>query len=105
LAIVSSWDVDYAVVYSHDLAQLWTDGHPFCDLSWMVYLSGPLVRRIKIPTDVVLERTHDDGLLMIAAEETFDVANPQHLAGAHSILNALAPLNAEEAERQAKRGW
>jgi hypothetical protein len=105
LAIVSPWDVDYAKVYSRDLAQLWTDGHRFCDLSWIVYLSEPLVRRIKIPTDVVRERTHDGGLLMIAAEETFDVANPKHLAGAHSILNALAPLNAEEAERQAKRGW
>ena len=105
MAIVSSWDVDYGQVFSRELAQLWTDGHPFCDLSWMVYLSAPLARRIAIPADVVVERVADGGLIMIAAEETFDVANPKHLAGAHSILNALAPLNAEEAERQAKRGW
>jgi hypothetical protein len=102
LAIVSSWNVDYAVVYSHDLAQLWTDGHPFCDLSWMVYLSEALVRRIKIPTDVVLERTHDGGVLMIAAEETFDTASPVHVAAAQSIVAALEPLNDELASEQAK---
>jgi hypothetical protein len=105
LAIVSCWEVDYAVVYSHDLAKLWTEGHPFCDLSWMVYLSAPLARRITIPADVVVERVADGGPIMIAAEETFDVANPKHLAGAHSILNALAPLNAEESERIAESGW
>jgi hypothetical protein len=53
----------------------------------------------------LIERTRDGGLLMIAAEETFDIANPDHVARARSIVNALAPLNAEEAERQTKRGW
>jgi hypothetical protein len=105
MAIISSWGVDYAQVFSRDLAQCWTDSHPICDLSWMVYLSAPLARRITIPADVVVERLADGGLIMIAAEETFDVANPKHLAGAHSILNALAPLNAEESERIAKSGW
>ena len=43
--------------------------------------------------------------ILIAAEETFDVANPDHVARARSIVKAMEPLNAEEAERKAKRRW
>jgi immunity protein 52 of polymorphic toxin system len=105
MAIISCWDVEFAQVYSSDLVQLWEPILPLCNLSWMVYLSAPLTRLITVPTDVVVERLADGGLIMIAAEETFDVANPAHIARARSILNALEPLNAEEAEREAKRGW
>ena len=34
-----------------------------------------------------------NGLLLIAAEETFDVSNPNHMAAAQSIADALEPLN------------
>jgi len=102
LAIMSSWDVDYAKAYSRDLSELSTDSRPFGRLSWMVYLSAPLVRRIEIPTDVLIERTRDGGLLMIAAEETFDVANPAHIAAARSIVAALEPLNIELTKNHAK---
>lgn len=61
----------------------------------MTYLPPSLAAQIRPPTDVVIERTVDGGLLMIAAEETFGVANPKHLAGARSIFQAVAPLNAE----------
>ncbi|MGD0144466.1 MAG: Imm52 family immunity protein [Rhizomicrobium sp.] len=103
LAIVSSWNVDFAQAFSSELVSLWeTAILPFCDLSWMVYLSAPLATRIVIPTDVVIERTDDGGLLMIAAEETFDAANPAHIAAARSIVAALEPLNAELAKERAK---
>jgi hypothetical protein len=104
-AIVSCWEVEFAQVYSSDLAKLWEPILPLCNLSWMVYLSASLVQKITRPVDVLVERLADGGLIMIAAEETFDVANPDHVARARSILNALEPLNAEEAEREAKRGW
>ena len=103
LAIVSSWNVDFAQAFSSDLVRLWE--RPilaFCDLSWMVYLSAPLAARIVIPTDVVIERTDDGGVLMIAAEDTFDTANPSHVAAARSIVAALEPLNAELAREWAK---
>ncbi len=103
LAIVASWDVDFAQAFSSELVRLWGDAIlPFCDLSWMVYLSAPLATRIVIPTDVVIERTDDGGLLMIAAEETFDAANPSHVAAARSIVAALEPLNAELTKERAK---
>jgi len=82
---------------------LWEPILPVFNLSWMVYLSAPLARRITVPSDVIVEQLADGGLIMIAAEETFDAANPKHLARARSILNALEPLNAEEAGRKAKR--
>jgi hypothetical protein len=36
------------------------------------------------------------GLLLIAAEETFDTANPRHMAAARAIREALTPLNDPE---------
>jgi hypothetical protein len=99
MAIISCWDVEFAQVYSHDLVELWEPILPLFNLSWMVYLSAPLAQKITLPADVLVERLADGGLIMIAAEETFDVANSKHLARARSILNALEPLNAEEAER------
>lgn len=101
-AIVSCWDVDHASASCRNLWKLETEPHYFCGLSWMVYLSAQLVRRITVPTGVLVERFPDGGLLMIAAEETFDVANPKHMAGAECILKSLEPLNVEEAERWAR---
>jgi hypothetical protein len=104
MAIVSSWDVEFAQVYSRDLVQLWNPIRPLFNLSWMVYLSAPLAQKITLPADVLVERLADGGLIMIAAEETFEVANPDHLARARSILSTVEPLNAEEADRKANRG-
>jgi hypothetical protein len=105
MAIISCWDVEFAQAYSRDLAQLWDPILPLCNLSWMVYLSAPLARQITVPADIVVERLTDGGLILIAAEETFDVANPDHVARARSIVKAMELLNAEEAERKAKRRW
>jgi hypothetical protein len=103
MTIISCWDVDYASAGSSDLTKLSAGTHYFCGPSWMVYLSAPLARRIAIPADVTVERTPDGGILMIAAEETFDTNNPIHVARARSILAALEPLNAEEAAKIAQR--
>jgi hypothetical protein len=98
--LASIWNVDYARAYSSDLMKHWNKPSSFClDLSWMTFLSAPLARQITPPSDVPVERSDDGGLLLIAAEETFDVSNPQHMAAARTIRDALAPLN-EEAERQ-----
>lgn len=96
LALVSSWNVDYAQAFSSDLMKRWIKpSNGYLELAWMTYLSPSLAAQIQPPGDVVVERTEDGGLLMIAAEETFDVGNPKHIAGARCIFEAVAPLNAE----------
>ncbi len=104
-SIISAWEVGWADAYSDDLRKLWHEPHPYSlDLAWMTYLSPPLARKVTPPPDVLVERTDDGGLLMIAAEETFDTANPKHMAAARSIQASLAGLNAEM-EAEADRLW
>ena len=94
LSLVESWNVDWARAYSSELRNHWKETYPQrFDLSWMTYLSAPFARRIVPPKDAIVEQTKDGGLLLIAAEETFDVSNPNHMAAAHSIADALEPLN------------
>lgn len=101
-SIVSAWEVSRAQAYSDDLRKLWS-GTSF-DLAWMTYLSPKLAKNVTPPGDVLVERHGDGGLLMIAAEETFDTGNPKHMAAARSILSSLSDLNAEM-EAEAKRLW
>ena len=87
------------------ISKLWNQpSKHFLDLAWMTYLEPALARKVAPPRDVLVERTHDGGLLMIAAEETFDTANPAHMAAARSISKALASVNAEE-EKEWERLW
>jgi hypothetical protein len=105
LSIVSAWDVRHAQAYSDDLSKMWNQpSKHFLDLAWMTYLEPALAQKVAPPRDVLVERTDDGGLLMIAAEETFDTANPAHMAAARSISKALAGVNAEE-EKEWERLW
>jgi len=94
LSLAESWDVDWAQAYSRELQEHWqqTFIRTF-DLAWMTYLSAPFARRIVPPKDALVERMNNGGLLLIAAEETFDASNPNHIAAAQSIADALEPLN------------
>jgi hypothetical protein len=93
LMLAAIWDVDCAYTYSDDLTELWERPGPVFDLYWMTYLSPQLAARIVPPKSVLTERVPGGGLLLIAAEETFDVANPAHIAASRAIRDALAPLN------------
>jgi Immunity protein 52 len=105
LTIVSCWNPGYAQAYSSDLMKLWNKPYRFhLELSWMTYLSEPQACRIVLPSNVLIERTDDGGVLMIAAEETFDVSNPKHVAAARSMRDAFAPLN-DEWEQEWKNRW
>jgi hypothetical protein len=67
-------------------------------------LSAPLAAQISPPEDILVEHPEGGGLLLIAAEETFDIFNPQHMAAARRIRAALAPLNdLEQHERDKQR--
>jgi len=100
LSIIAAWDVRHAQAYSEALTTLWHEPSKlFLDLAWMTYLSPDLAEGVTPPGDVLVETTAEGGLLMIAAEEIFDTANPKHMAAARGILEALADVNAAEEKK------
>ena len=104
-SIVSAWDVRVAQAYSCPQTELWSKPKArFLDLAWMTYLSPELAQKVTPPGDVLVERMDDGGLLMIAAQETFDTWNTKHMAAARSITNALEGINSDE-ERRWKLLW
>jgi hypothetical protein len=92
-ALIRAWNVSYARVFSHELANQWDDPPLKFDLNWMTYLSAPLAGQITAPRDIHIERTDGGGVILIASDQTFDAANPSHMAAARRIRDALAPLN------------
>jgi hypothetical protein len=58
-------------------------------IPWLAYLSAPLAAGLELPTDISTERTSDGGLLMIAAEERLDPANPEHLRRARILAETM----------------
>jgi hypothetical protein len=105
MSLVSAWDVQCAQAYSAELREFWNQpSRHFLDLAWMTYLSPELSEGFTPPGDVLTEHVGDGGILMIAAQDTFDTANTRHMAAARSILNALSGINAEE-EKRTQRLW
>ncbi len=94
LAMVEVWRVAFARVFSRAVMSDWRKRTYRFDLSWMTYLSAPLAAQITPPAGVVTERFENGGLLLIAAEETFDVDNIQHMDAARAIRDALEALDA-----------
>ncbi|MGA3304183.1 MAG: Imm52 family immunity protein [Methylovirgula sp.] len=90
-AIVATWAPEDCIVMPRPLLDLIDLDRHFRD-PWMQYLSKPFADLITPPEDVLTERFADGGLLMIATTDTFDVDNRNHVAGAHAIGAATAPL-------------
>jgi hypothetical protein len=104
-SLVAAWDVRHAQAYSGMLEKLWNEPSKlFLDLAWMTYLSPELAEEVTPPSDVLVEHMDGGGLLLIAAEETFDTDNPKHVAAARSILKALEDVNAVH-EEDCERLW
>lgn len=61
--------------------------------AWMRYLCPDLACRATPPASATIEHLPNGGLLLSATKETFDVDNPQHVAGAEEIAAALAKLD------------
>jgi len=61
--------------------------------AWMVYLSARNAARMVLPPAGLIERTEDGGLLMSATERSFDLNDPEHIAAARAISDALLPIN------------
>jgi hypothetical protein len=65
--------------------------HPYSrfHLPWLSYLSAPLAKGLTLPADILTERTPDGGLLMIAAEERLDPANPEQMRRSRAIAEIM----------------
>jgi hypothetical protein len=97
LALASSFDCEWAAAEAAHYAM--PDGRKAgtdivrYESGGRVYLAAPLAAQITPPADIGIEHLADGALLMTAAA-VFDRKNAQHLAAAHRIQLALAPLNA-----------
>jgi len=58
-------------------------------IPWLAYLSAPAARGLELPTEILTERTPDDGLLMTATEERLDPTNREHLWRARILADTL----------------
>jgi hypothetical protein len=97
LAIADAWDATWCAAYPWDIIPLWPKpgpGRPHFKMAWISYLSARFASMVAPPASAIVERSSTGGLLMIATEDRFDVANPQHIAAAREIEASLAPINA-----------
>ena len=83
----------YIQAYTDAIQQYWDQPRRVLELSWMTYLSEFFAQMMTIPKDVFVEKVPDGGIMLCAAKEDFDVTNPQHMAAARSLRDALSPLN------------
>ena len=112
LAINAAWLPQYAFAYAHregsvlvpfKLGRLEAqqvkgvqqvpDDPTFPDdfyIPWLFYLSAPFAAGLKVTSEIQTERTPDGGMLMIAAEDRLDPANPAHLRRARILAETLA---------------
>jgi hypothetical protein len=93
VALAEVWDVPGAHAFSDQLSKDWDYPALRFDLAWMTYLSAALAAEITPPAGILTERTPNGGLLLIAADKTFDVSDPEHMEAARRIRDAMAPIN------------
>lgn len=102
-SIVAAWDPGYACAYPDDLFEFWHEPYAHSiDLAWMTYLSPNLAKSVTPPEHVLVEKIGNGGILMIAATETFDAENPEHMKAACAIVDSLTDLNARMAAEVAR---
>ena len=96
MAMVRVWGATSAQAIGGDIGVLRRKTGRMFAPAWMTYLAPPLLARITPPSGVLSEPTPEGGLLMIAAEETFDPTNPDHMAASWAISDALVSLTRKE---------
>jgi hypothetical protein len=58
-------------------------------IPWFAYLSAELAAGVSLPSEILTERTSNDGLLMIATEDRLDPTNPKHLRCARVLAEIM----------------
>lgn len=104
LAINKQWSPDWACTYAFRMYYYQTPLHPGAPLfpysifhiPWLGYLSAPLAAGLKLAPEILTERTPDGGVLMIAAEQRLDPANPEHLRRARIIAETMMACTGEK---------
>ena len=91
LLISEIWETTWAEAAPDDNRPLWL-GFPV-RATWMSYVSPCFAPLITPPADAIVERRPNGGLFLAATDETFETANPAHMAAAGAIEAALQPLN------------
>ncbi len=91
LATVAAWHPDCCAAYSNALRPERSDGR--YRKGWITYVSHEHVGGVDLLGVPFSERTPEGGLLLSATEQTFEAANPTHLAGAQRIYEATRHLN------------
>lgn len=83
---------DFVQARPQKLLQVLGPAPPFHP-GWIVALPPKYAEQIVEPLTSYNERRADGYLIMSATKETFDADNPEHIARARDIGNAIAPLN------------
>jgi hypothetical protein len=100
LAIIAQWPSVWANAnaYKQDYYKAPTEPgippNPYSrfHMPWLSYLSAPLAAGLIPPVGVPTEITPDGGILMIAAEERLDPANPDHMRRSRAIAKTMIAI-------------
>ena len=97
LIVSETFDAERAYAYPDALIPLWTrpdprDQNPSFPLAWLSYVAQRSADLVTPPKSAIVERRPSGALFLAATDDTFDVANPAHMAVAHDIEAAVAPL-------------
>jgi hypothetical protein len=95
VAIAEAWDANWGVVESWDYQGRKEDAdgqllRPWG--GWITYLAAHDAGRVSLPSAARVEPAAGGGLVIVATQEPFTVANPAHTAALDAIQEALAPI-------------
>lgn len=95
VAIAEAWDANWGTVETWDYKGKSRDANgqllrPWG--GWLTYLATHYAGRISLPPAARVEPTAGGGLVIVATEEPFTVADPAHIAALDAIQQALAPI-------------
>jgi hypothetical protein len=96
LILAETWEATWAKAHPNNLVQKtdWDGMKP--GWGWMVYVCPHLAKLVTPPNEVIVDLRPNGGLFMAATEEVFDADNPQHIASARLIRDAMRPVTSLE---------
>lgn len=92
-SFIEIWRPDLVSVGPPILSNLLGFPNPPFRGAWIVALPSHLADMTTLPTTTYNERRPNGWLVMSATKEPFDIDNPEHIACARAIGDAIAPLN------------
>jgi hypothetical protein len=95
IAIAEAWDANWGTVetWEYKGKKRDADGQLLRPWGgWITYLAPHYAGRISLPPAVRAEPTAGGGLVIVATEAPFTVADPAHVAALDALQEALAPI-------------